>query len=275
MTDFTFGRGRARGAPYDALNALPAARGAAGPPSLHRNRLFQLHTHSALLFSHGADFVRRVIRALIFDFDGLILDTEAPLIDAYGDVHAAHGQPFNRDEFLPLVGHVDFTFNPWRAFGPGADEPALEAERHAHNRRRTLAQSVLPGVVPLLEAARAAKLSLAIASNSSHEHVEGHLKRLGLHASFSFFACRGDAPSPKPEPDLYKLVLNRFGLRGFEAVAFEDSRPGSLAAKRAGLHVVAVPNGSTAHHDFAHVDWRVASLADVTLEGLTARYGGE
>jgi putative hydrolase of the HAD superfamily len=62
-----------------------------------------------------------MIRALVFDFDGLILDTETPLIDAYGDVHAAHGKPFDRHAFLHLVGHVDFTFNPWHAFGPGAD----------------------------------------------------------------------------------------------------------------------------------------------------------
>ena len=213
-----------------------------------------------------------MIRALVFDFDGLIVDTETPLIEAYGDVHAAHGKPFDRAEFIHNVGHIDFTFNPWRAFGPDIDETGLEAERHLHNRRRTLAQPLLPGIVAILDAARAAKLSLAIASNSSHEHVEGHLKRLGLHAHFEFFACRGDTPSPKPEPDLYKLVLNRFGLRGHEAVAFEDSRPGSLAAKRANLWTVAVPNSSTAHHDFSHADLRVASLAEVTLEKLAERF---
>ena len=228
--------------------------------------------HSTLLFSRGPDFVEWVIRALAFDFDGLIVDTETPLIDAYGDVHAAHGKPFDRAEFLDVIGHVDFTFNPWRAFSPDADEAALEAERHIHNQRRTLAQPLLPGVVDLLDSARAAGLRLAVASNSSHRHVEGHLTRLGLHARFEFFACRGDTPSPKPEPDLYRLVLNRFGLRGREAIAFEDSPPGVLAAKRAGLRVVAVPNGSTAHHDFADADLRVASLADVTLGALTARF---
>src|SRR6185369_6620617 len=136
-----------------------------------------------------------MIRALVFDFDGLIVDTETPLIDAYGDVHAAHGKPFDRAEFLHTVGHVDFTFNPWRAFGPDANEAALEEQRHVHNRRRTLAQPLLPGVQALLDAARAAKLHLGIASNSSHNHVEGHLARLGLHAHFEFFACRGDTPS--------------------------------------------------------------------------------
>jgi HAD superfamily hydrolase (TIGR01509 family) len=212
-----------------------------------------------------------MIRALVFDFDGLILDTETPLIDAYADVHAAHGHAFDRTEFLRAVGHTDYAFNPWRAFGPNADEAALEAQRHIHNKRRTLAQPLLPGVENLLHAARTAGLQLAIASNSSHAHVEGHLQRLGLHAHFSFFACRGDAPSPKPEPDLYKLVLNQFGLRGHEAIAFEDSHAGAVAAKRANLWVVAVPNGSTAHHDFASADLRLSSLADVTLDGLTAQ----
>lgn len=227
---------------------------------------------SGLLFVQMAVFVGRVIRALVFDFDGLILDTETPLIEAYADVHTAHGRVFDRADFLRGVGHIDFTFNPWRAFGPAANEAALEAERHGHNRRRTLAQPVLPGVEDLFHAARTAGFQLGVASNSSHEHVEGHLKRLGLHAFFSFIACRGDTPSPKPEPDLYKLVLTRFGLRGHEAIAFEDSKPGSIAAKRAGLWTVAVPNGVTADHDFDHVDLCLKSLADVTLEQLVARF---
>jgi HAD superfamily hydrolase (TIGR01509 family) len=231
--------------------------------------------HSWLSFSRDGDFVGRVIRALLFDFDGLILDTETPLIDAYGDVHAAHGKTFDRAEFLRSVGHVDFTFNPWRAFGPEADEAALEAQRQVRNQARTLVQPVLPGVTPLLDAARAAGLRLAVASNSSHHHVEGHLQRLGLHDRFEFFACRGDVPSPKPEPDLYRLVLQKFGLRGHEAIAFEDSHTGSLAAKRANLWTVAVPNESTAHHDFSHVDLRVRSLAEVTVEELVKRFGAK
>ena len=82
------------------------------------------------------------------------------------------------------------------------------------------------------------------------------------------------APSPKPEPDLYKLVLQRFGLRGFEAIAFEDSHTGSLAAKRANLWCVAAPNASTAHHDFKHADVRVSSLAEIELAALLERFAG-
>ena len=213
-----------------------------------------------------------MIRALIFDFDGLILDTESALIRAYADVHAAHGVPFDEAEFLRSVGHADYAFDPWHAFEKRADRVALETQRRARNRAHDLALPVLPGVLALLDAARSRSLPLGLASNSRHDHCEGHLARLGLLDRFTFLACREDAPSPKPEPDLYKLVLHRFGLRGHEAIAFEDSHTGSLAAKRAHLHTVVAPGPATAHHDFAHADLRVTSLAELTLDALIQRF---
>jgi HAD superfamily hydrolase (TIGR01509 family) len=214
-----------------------------------------------------------MIRALVFDFDGLILDTESALIRSYADVHAAHGVAFDEARFLRSVGHADYAFDPWHGFEKRADRVALETERRARNRARDHELAILPGVVALLDAARTAGLRVALASNSDHEHCERHLARLGLLDRFELLACREDVPAPKPEPDLYKLVLNRFGLRGFEAIAFEDSHTGSLAARRAHLHVVACPNPSTAHHDFKHVDLRVSSLADCTLPALLASFG--
>jgi HAD superfamily hydrolase (TIGR01509 family) len=214
-----------------------------------------------------------MIRALIFDFDGLILDTETPLIDAYAEVHAAHGVAFDRAAFLRSVGHADYAFDPWHGFSPHADRVALETERRARKDGLMLRQPILPGVTSLLVTARTEGLRLGLASNSNHAWVDAHLQRLGLFAHFDFIACREDAPSPKPEPDLYKLVLNRFGLRGHEGVAFEDSHTGSLAAKRANLWAVAAPNPSTAHHDFSHVDWLVTSLAEVGLAALHDRFG--
>src|SRR5687768_15195326 len=164
-----------------------------------------------------------MIRALVFDFDGLILDTETPLIDAYAEIHARHGVAFDRALFLRSVGHADYAFDPWHGFSQHADRAALELERRAYKVELLLRQPVLPGVLPLLEAARAASLSVGLASNSPHSWVDPHLTRLGLIDYFAFIACREDVHSPKPEPDLYKLVLNRFGLRGRDAIAFEDS----------------------------------------------------
>jgi HAD superfamily hydrolase (TIGR01509 family) len=213
-----------------------------------------------------------MIRALVFDFDGLILDTESALIAAYADVHAAHGVAFDEAAFLRSVGHADYAFDPWHAFEKRADRVALEVERRARNRDRDLGLPVLPGVVALFDAAGERALPIALASNSRHEHCERHLARLGLLDRFDFIACREDVPSPKPEPDLYKLVLNRLGLRGHEALAFEDSETGSIAAKRANLWCVVCPGPATAHHDFAHADLRLPSLADVTLDALLARF---
>lgn len=213
-----------------------------------------------------------MIRALVFDFDGLIVDTETPLIDAYAAVHAAHGVAFDRALFIHNVGHADYSFDPWHGFSPHADRVALEIERRACKDDLITRQPVLPGVIELLDAGRNAGLRIGLASNSHHAWVEPQLVRVGLLDRFEFLACREDATLPKPAPDLYKLVLDRFELRGDEAISFEDSHTGSLAAKRANLWCVTAPNSSTAHHDFSHVDLRVTSLAKVSLPALIAKF---
>lgn len=213
-----------------------------------------------------------MIRALVFDFDGLILDTETPLIDSYGAIHARHAVPFDRDAFIRSVGHADYAFDPWHGFSPHSDRAALELARRAIKDELLLEQALLPGVMALLDDARAKGLPVALASNSPHVWCDLHLKRLGLFERFHFIACRDDVTLPKPAPDLYKLVLNQFGLRGHEAISFEDSHTGSLAAKRANLWSVAAPNPSTAHHDFSHVDLQVTSLSELSLDELMSRF---
>jgi HAD superfamily hydrolase (TIGR01509 family) len=213
-----------------------------------------------------------MLRALIFDFDGLIVDTETALIESYAAVHTTHGIAFDRQRFIHAVGHADYAFDAWSAFGRNAPRAALEQQRHAvaiDLRRR---QPVLPGVTTLIAAARARSFHVGLASNSDHTWVESHLAERGLLEQFDFIACREDVPSPKPEPDLYRHVLQRFGLRGHEAVAFEDSHTGTLAAKRANVFVVSVPNASTAHHDFSITDLRLNSLAEITLDELITRF---
>jgi putative hydrolase of the HAD superfamily len=213
-----------------------------------------------------------MIQALVFDFDGLILDTEMALIEAYGDVHAHHGRPFDPQAFLGHVGHVDLAFDPWAGFGPTADRAELEVHRRRLNVERNRRLDPLPGVVPLLAAARAAGLRLGVASNSGHWHVDAHLERLGLLGHFDFVAGREDISAPKPDPEIYRLVLGKLGVEATTAVAFEDSWAGLTAARRAGLHAVAVPNRATAHQSFGEAGWQVASLAEVTLPDLLARF---
>lgn len=211
------------------------------------------------------------LKALVFDFDGLILDTETPLIEAYGDIFAEEGMPFDRAEFARQVGHADYAFDPWRGFRPELDRTELEERRRRRARARVGEQPLLPGVRELIEAARAEGLRLGIASNSSHEWVEPHLRRLGLHGHFHFFGCRGDAPAPKPEPDIYRLVVNSLGCRTCEALALEDSFAGVRAARRAGLWVMAIPNAATLEHDLDDAHWRIPSMDATNLADLRAR----
>ena len=212
-----------------------------------------------------------MIRALILDFDGLIIDTETALIQAYAEVHDEHGRPFDAAAYRHAVGHVDYAFDPWFSFPAEADRDALEAERRRRNLLINATLEPLPGVTTLLSDAVAGGLVLAVASNSSRGHVDGHLRRLGLRDHFRALACRGEAPSPKPEPDLYRLAVNHLGVRPSEAVAFEDSQTGALAAHRAGLKVVAVPGPCTAHHDFKLATLRLGSLAETRLAEMLAR----
>ncbi|HXA14364.1 MAG TPA: HAD family phosphatase, partial [Opitutaceae bacterium] len=155
-----------------------------------------------------------MIRALVFDFDGLILDTETSLIDAYGEIHRKRNMPFDRAKFTRQVGTAaGQAFDPWKAFGATAPRADLEAEMQRLSLERLAQQQILPGVIELLTEARQRGLRLAVASNSTRDHVIGHLKRLGLFDKFEFFACHEDVTEAKPAPDLYLLVMENFRLR--------------------------------------------------------------
>lgn len=212
-----------------------------------------------------------MIRALVFDFDGLIIDTETPLIDAWATMHARAGLEYPRDDAHRFVGRVDFDFNPWTAFGPDADREALDAEHRRLAREIVSRQSLLPGVLPLLRQARAAGLKLGVASNSSHRHVDGHLARLDLPPLFDVTCCREDVAVGKPDPALYRAVVGLLGVAPEEAVAFEDSTAGTQSARNAGLWVVAVPNPSTCDHDFSAAHLVLSSLAGTPLAHLLPR----
>jgi len=213
-----------------------------------------------------------MIRALIFDFDGLIIDTETPLIDVWEDMHQRAGLAYQRSTAIGLIGHVETDFDPWAGFGPTSDRAALEAEHQRLYRARVVQLPVLPGVLDCLREAKTRGLLLGVASSSSHRHVDGHLGRLGLLPYFDVIRCRDDVKATKPAPDLYLAAIRELNVAPQEAIAFEDSHPGTTAAKRAGLRCVAIPNASTRHHDFSAADLRLGSLAERPLAELLRHF---
>lgn len=217
------------------------------------------------------------MKLVVFDFDGLILDTEGPVYDAWREIYDAHGAELSFEKWAECIGTAD-TFDPCADLQAALGRPldaAVLLERH---RARTdvliAAQPVLPGVRDYLAEAARLGLGLGVASSSSRRWVEGHLTRLGLRDCFHAVRCADDVPRVKPDPALYRSVVEALGGRPEDSLALEDSPNGVLAAKRAGLRCVAVPNGLTARLDLGAADLRLASLAEMPLARLLARLGG-
>ena len=209
-----------------------------------------------------------MLRALVFDFDGLLVDTETVLIDAWVQIHAEDSITVDGNVLHHIVGHTDVVHDYWSAYAPEIDRTRLEERYRLAARALTLAAPPLPGALDLLNAARAAGLRIGLASNSTHAHVEGHLAHRGMLQLFDFIACRDDVTVGKPEPEVYLAALRGLGVNASDAIAFEDSVPGHIAAHRAGLKVVVVPNPSTTHCDFPHAWVKVPSLAHLSLPVL-------
>ncbi len=215
-----------------------------------------------------------MINALIFDFDGLILDTEEPIYRSWAEVYAANGVALPFEQWVKTVGSNNQAFHPQRHLEERLGRPLTQEEIDRRIARRVelvLAKPLLPGVADLARAARAQGMKVGVASSSSRDWVRGHLERLGILDLFDCLCSRDDVVSVKPEPDLYVAALECLGVGAGEAVAIEDSPNGITSATRAGLRTVAVPNPITAGLDLREADLRLRSLADVTLPELLNR----
>ena len=216
-----------------------------------------------------------MIKALVFDFDGVIIDSESPELQVWQEVFAEHGRELGLDLWADLVGRPRTHFDLYSYFqqhiNPAVDIDALRKERRARVNALTEAQPVLPGVHDYLRGASATDLKIGLASSSSRDHVRGHLARLNLLGYFHTTKCFEDTETHKPEPGPYRAALDELGVAADEAVAFEDSPNGVTSAQAAGIFCVAVPNSVTCRLPLGHADYRLESLADEPLESILSR----
>lgn len=218
-----------------------------------------------------------MIQALIFDFDGLILDTEAPIYRSWVELYWSYGLELSFDAWMTSVGtglqdspfdpHVDLEARlgrkiPWEDVGPRRQERELQLVREQH---------ILPGVLAYIEEARRQDLKLGVASSSDHQWVDTHLKRLELYDRFDTIQCSDDVVLTKPDPALYLSAARALSVEPAHSLALEDSPLGVQAAKRAGMYCVAVPNEITGRMTFGEVDLMLKSLEELSLEQLLAR----
>ena len=216
------------------------------------------------------------IEAVVFDFDGLILDTEGPVFTAWQEEFEAHGcPPLTLEEWAAEIGTaggldlVDLIRT--RATRP-FDEAAMHDRRRVRRDVLLAGETTRPGVEAWLDEADALGLTLAIASSSPIEWVEEHLARLGLRSRFACVSCYSDGVAAKPAPDTYLAACVALGVAPAAALALEDSPHGVAAAKAAGLRCVAVPNAITAGLDLSGADLFLSSLADASLRAVIAGF---
>lgn len=215
------------------------------------------------------------MRALVFDFDGLILETEIPVLESWRRVYEEHGVELPMDTWLETIGTADHEFDPFahlqELVGRPLQREPMQSRRILHRDAILHAQETLPGVRDYIEEGRRMGLKLAVASSSRRRWVVGHLERLGIHEHWDAVKTADDVEKTKPDPALYLAAVEALGVQAAEAIALEDSRNGVLAAKAAGLWCVGVPANLTRDMDLSDADVILGSLSDLSLPDLIAR----
>jgi HAD superfamily hydrolase (TIGR01509 family) len=222
------------------------------------------------------------IRAFLFDFDGLILDTELASRAGWQLLYREHGHELPTDLWATLVGTTHAPWDPMEHLEELVGEPlqreALNERRYAHEIALIEAEELRPGIAEYIGAARRRGLKRAIVSSSTRPWVDMHLERLEEAVGWDAICTADRDPTrAKPSPTLYLEALDLLGVAASEAVAFEDSPNGVLAAKAAGVFCVAVPNEVTRELglDEAGADVVLESLADLSPDDLLARFAQE
>ncbi|WJH34315.1 HAD family hydrolase [Paenibacillus sp. CC-CFT747] len=218
-----------------------------------------------------------MIEAVVFDFDGLILDTETNEFASFQELFKEHGAELTLEVWGSVVGtngfdtyaHLD------ECVGRPVDRETARARRKERFQSLMETEDIRPGVREYLESARRLGLRIGLASSSRLDWVTGYLDRYGLTSYFECIQTADHVEKVKPDPALYRQVLEQLGVAPERALAFEDSPNGALAAKRAGMKVVTVPNPLTCRLVFGEVDRTLGSMSEISLEDLIAELGAK
>lgn len=216
------------------------------------------------------------MKALVLDMDGVIVDSEVQWQVVEGDFFRKHVPAWRDEDHHKIVGLAVVDLYHWlvKEYSMTTHKDVFLKECHelaetVYRQRVTLA----PGLVALLDAAKAAGLKIGVATSSPREWVRMVLDRFSLERYLDDWACADDVAvgKTKPEPDIYLLAVRRLGLEPKDCLAIEDSPYGVKAAKRAGLLCAALRNGSNDVLDLSQADFELRGFAGVTLDALAAR----
>jgi HAD superfamily hydrolase (TIGR01509 family) len=208
--------------------------------------------------------------AVLFDFDGVLVDTEWAIYQSWRRVFEEHAHDLPLGIYTRCIGSDFQSWSPKTHLeeltGLAFDWHDLDARRQQEIMAELNGAGPMHGVCEMLAKLPALGLAAAVVSSSSHHWVDGWLEKLGLHCHFATTVCRGDAPRIKPAPDLFLEAARRLNLAPRDCLVIEDSVNGLRAAKEAGMRVWAVPNRVTDCLDFSGADRVFRSLAECAEE---------
>jgi HAD superfamily hydrolase (TIGR01509 family) len=208
------------------------------------------------------------LQGILFDFDGLILDTETPIFQAWQEVFRQYKQELPLEEWAKILGKSGNVEGPAEEFLATIEDEREQQTILRNVTRREIElvhqQKPLPGVEELIKQAKEYRLKLGIVSSSDQEWVHTHLDRLGFRNYFDHLSCADEVVEAKPDPELYFLGVDKMGISPDKLVVLEDSPNGILAAKRAGLFCIAVPNTLTRQLPF----YSNGGVPDLVLDSL-------
>ncbi len=219
-----------------------------------------------------------MIKAVIFDCDGLLVDSEAIVYDTYCDVYRAFGEELPFELYIQCVGTSLAKFDPL-AYLANVLNKRFDYEKTTALVKKIYTESVinaglLSGVEQYLQEAAAQGFKIGLASNSSREWVKNILTNNHIASYFDSIYTKDDVEHLKPHPEIYLRSLEALGVKKEEAIVFEDSLSGSTAAKAAGTNCVIIPNKMTAHFPFERFDLRLNSMSEMSLSSVVKQITG-
>lgn len=220
-----------------------------------------------------------MIKAVIFDFDGLIMDTETQEYRVIQEMFRENEAELPLEVWGRCIGTSTEAFDVMayleEQIGCSVDRDAFSIRRRKKVASALEKEKALPGVEAVLQEAKGLGLRIGLATSSGYEWISLHLRNLGLMDFFECIRTADDVENVKPDPALYVAAAGCLGVQPHEAIAFEDSANGAIAAKRAGMYCVVVPNKVTETMAFGDVDHRLKSMVGLELEALIDDVAGQ
>ena len=210
-------------------------------------------------------------RVVIFDFDGLILDTETVELNLWRKIFSEHDILFDLESYLKTIGSITSkTYEPSKILAEVVKNGETPSDIYRKVEKQIIDQldgeKPLPGVLKTIQTAKSMGIKTAVGSSSTLDWVKPHLVRLGIWNQFDTVVTFEDVNECKPSPEIFLKVLERLDVQPHNAIVLEDSENGVLAARRAGIPVIVIPNEVTKNQVFTGAILKLSTLEDLDLK---------